>query len=58
MDKTKILMTNVGLMNVKSITECSPWNILQYFLPASRDNWSWKLIFCLFDSGLFTQVLL
>ena len=30
-DKTKILMTNVGLMEVKSIAECSPWSILQYF---------------------------
>ena len=30
-DKTKILMTNGSLMNVKSIAECSPWSILQYF---------------------------
>ena len=30
LDKTKILMTNVSLMKVKSIVECSPWSILQY----------------------------
>ena len=30
-DKTKILMTNGGLMHVESIAECSPWSILQYF---------------------------
>ena len=29
-DKTKILMTNVNLMKVESIAECSPWSILQY----------------------------
>ena len=31
---TKILMTNGSLMKVKSIAECSPWSILQYFWPA------------------------
>ena len=31
MDKTKILMTNGSLMKVKSIAECFPWSILQYF---------------------------
>ena len=30
-DKTKILITNGSLMKVKSIAECSPWSILQYF---------------------------
>ena len=30
-DKTKNLMTNGSLMKVKSIAECSPWSILQYF---------------------------
>ena len=32
-DKTKILITNgtCSLMKVKSIAECSPWSILQYF---------------------------
>ena len=31
MDKTKVLMTNGSLMKVKSIAECSPWSIQQYF---------------------------
>ena len=30
-DKTKILKTNGSLMKVKSIAECSPWSIQQYF---------------------------
>ena len=30
-DKAKILLTNGSLMKVKSIAECSPWSILQYF---------------------------
>ena len=29
-------------MKVKSIAECSPWVILQYFWPALSDNLSWK----------------
>ena len=39
-DKANILMTNGSLMQVKRIAECSPWSILQYFLPAFSDNWS------------------
>ena len=35
-----------------------PWTILQYFWPALSDNWSWKPIFGLFESGHFRQVLL
>ena len=50
-------MTNGSLMKDKSFAECSPWSILQYFLPASSNNWPWKPIFCLFESGCFTQVL-
>ena len=42
-------------MQVKSITE---WSILQYFLPALSDEWSWKPIFGLFASGHFRKVLL
>ena len=57
-DKTKLFMTNGSLMKVKSIAECSPWSILQYFWPALSDNKSWKPIFGLFQSGSFTQVLL
>ena len=30
-DKTKVLKTNGSLMKVKSVAECSPWSILQYF---------------------------
>ena len=44
-DKTNILMSNGSLMKVKSIAECSPWSILQYFWPAISNNLSWKLIF-------------
>ena len=56
-DKTKVLMTN-GLMKVKSIAECSPWCILQYFWPALSHNRSWKPIFVFFLSGRLRQVLL
>ena len=45
-------------MKVKSIAECSPWSILQYFWPAFSGNWSCKPIFGVFESGRFTQVLL
>ena len=44
-DKTKVLMENVGLMNVESIAEYSPRSILQYFWPALSNNRYWKLIF-------------
>ena len=45
-------------MKVKSIADNPFWSILQYFWPALRDNWSWKPIFGLFESGRFTLVLL
>ena len=45
-------------MKVESIAECSLWSILQYFWPALIDNWSWKPIFGLFESGCFTQVIM
>ena len=57
-DKTKTLQTNGGLMKVKSIAECSPWSILQYFWPALSDNRSWKPILVFFLSGRLRQVLL
>ena len=44
-DKTKILMTNGSLMQVKNIAECTKVSILQYFPPALSDNRSWKTIF-------------
>ena len=51
-------MPNGSLMKDESIAECSPWNILQYFWPALSDNWSWKPIISLFESGGFSDVLL
>ena len=30
-DKTRISMENGSFIKVESITECSPWSILQYF---------------------------
>ena len=57
-DKTKVVMENDSLMEVKSIAECSSWSILQYFWPALSDNWYWKPFFVFFLSGGLTQVLL
>ena len=57
-DKTKILLTNGSLMEVKRIAECSPWSILQYFLPVLRDNWPRKPMLVIFESGGFRQGLL
>ena len=51
-------MTNGSLMKVGNIAECSLWSILQYYWPALSDNWSWKPIFGLLESGCFVQVLL
>ena len=51
-------MTNGSLMEVESIAECSPWSILQYFWPALSDDWSWKTIFDIFETGRFRQVFL
>ena len=58
MDTIRILMTNGSLMKVESIAECSKGSILQYYWHALSDNWFWKLIFGLFESGHFAQVLL
>ena len=44
-------------MQVKSIAECSKGSILQYFWP-SLSYHLLRSLFCLFLSGLFTQVLL
>ena len=53
--KTKILMTNVSLMKVENIAECS---ILQFFWPALSGNLSWKPILVFFLSDRLRQVLL
>ena len=57
-DKTNVLMENGSLMTVKSIAECSPWSILQYFWPALSDNWYWKPSLVFFLSCRLRQVLL
>ena len=44
-DNTKVFKTNDSLIKVKSIAECSPWSILQYFWSALSNNRSWKPIF-------------
>ena len=44
-------------MQVKSIAECSKWNILQYFRPSLSYHLLLRSLFCLFLSGCFTQVL-
>ena len=43
-------MENGNLMEVKSIAECSPWSILQYFWPALSDNLYLKTNFVFFLS--------
>ena len=45
-------------MQFKSIAECSPWSILQYFCASLSYHLSIRSLFCLFLSGRFTQVLL
>ena len=42
--------TDYGLMQVKSIAECSPWSILQYFWPSLSYHLSLRSLFCLFLS--------
>ena len=56
-DKTKDLMTDYGLMQVKSIAECSKGSILQYFRPSLSYYFSLRSLFCLFLSGQFYWVL-
>ena len=46
------------LMQVKSIAECSKGSILQNFRPSLSYHFSLRSLFCLFLSGLYTQVLL
>ena len=45
-------------MQVKSIAECSPWSILQYFRPSLSYHLSLRSLFYLFLSGRLRQVLL
>ena len=45
-------------MQVKSIAECSPWSILQYFRPSLSYQLLLRSLFRQFLSGRFTKVLL
>ena len=53
-----VFKTIYRLMQVKSIAECSPWSILQYFRPSLSYHLPLRSLFCLFLNGRFTQVLL
>ena len=53
-----VFKTDYHLMQVESIAECSKGSILQYFRPSLSYHLSLRLLFCLFLSGCFTQVLL
>ena len=50
--------TDYRLIQVKSIAECSPWSILQYFQPSLSYHLPLRPLFCLFLSGRLRQVLL
>ena len=52
------IMNQLSLNADQKYCKMLPWSILQYFWPALSENWSWKPIFRLFESGLLTQVLL
>ena len=47
-----VFKSNYGIMQVKSIAECSKGSILQYFRPSLNYHWSLSFLFCLFLSGL------
>ena len=53
-----VFKTDYGLMQIKSIAECSKGSILQYFRPSLRYHLSLKPLFCLFLSGCLRHVLL
>ena len=57
-DQKLVFMTDYGLMQVKSIAECSKGSILQYFGPSLSYHLSLRSLFCLFLSGRLRQVLL
>ena len=56
-DKTKVLETNVSLMKVESIAECSLGAFCNTW-PALSNNQSWEPIFVFILSGHLRQVLL
>ena len=47
-----VFKTNYRLMQVKSIAECSPWSILQYFRPSLSYHLSLRSLICLLKTGL------
>ena len=51
-------MENGSAMKVKSIAECSPRSILQYFWPTLSNYRYWKIILVLFSGDRLRQVLL
>ena len=53
-----VFKTDHGLMQVKSIAECSNGSILQYFLPSLSYHLSLRSLFRLFLSGRLWQILL
>ena len=55
--KKVFFKTDYGLMQIKSIAECS-WNILQYFPPALSYHLALRPLFCLFLNGRSRQDLL
>ena len=56
-DQKLVFETNYGLMQVKSIAECSKGSILQYFRPSLTYQLSLRPLFCLSLSGRFRQVV-
>ena len=50
--------TDIHLMQVKSIAECSKVSILQYFRPSLSYQFTLRPLFCLFLSGCLRQFLL
>ena len=53
-----VFNTDYRLMQVKSIAECSPWSILQYFRPSLGYHFPLRPLICPFLSGRLGQVLL
>ena len=50
-----VFKTNYRLMQVKSIAECSPWSILQYFRPSLSYSLSLKtFVFSIFEWSFYT----
>ena len=58
LERAKLVFnTNYGLMQVKSVAECSKGSNLQYFQLSLSYHLSLRSLFCLFVSGRLRQVL-